>query len=87
MSFEDLLGSLGSFGKTPAQKVAEMNAELAKKREAEQKAQRSETPIPQMRSKTIDGVKYLRAEDVANALNVTKSWSRVFMHITKWLNR
>lgn len=72
----------------PVQQATEQlrkaNQESAAK--AKQK-QRDTAAIPQMRSTTVNGVKYLRAEDVVEALRVTDSAVRVRLHIAKWLGR
>ena len=75
----DILNSF--FGADPGQQLRKRAAE---KKESDR---RNKTPIPQMRSKTVDGVKYVRAEDVVLALGQTHSWSRVLVHLQKWLDK
>lgn len=82
--FEDLFGD---YVKTPEQRLADQRARLADQRRAQEQAQRDKTAVPQMRGKTIDGVKYMRAEDVVAALEATGSAVRVSVQIKKWLGR
>lgn len=82
--FSDILGGLGRLGETPEQKLAETTRRLAEQRRQREQAALDATPVPPMRGKTVDGVKYLRAEDVLVALDSTRSAIRVAAKIRNW---
>lgn len=81
----DLFGGLSGIGQTPDQKLADTTRRLDEQRRQREQAALDATPVPQMRGKTVDGVKYLRAEDVLLALDSTKSAIRVAAKIRKWV--
>ncbi len=84
--FEDILnGMYGSAGKTPEQKLADTNRKLTEQRRQREQAALDATPVPVMRGKTVDGVQYLRANDVLAALDSTQSAIRVAAKIRKWV--
>jgi hypothetical protein len=61
-----IFGSPSGFGSTPLGQAAR-----AAERDARKPAQSAPKPLPQIRGKIIDGVFYVRAEDMASCLEAT----------------